>query len=112
MPTFHVFWSAPVLGSSATTVFCPLTAAYRVDLSGEYAVCPVSAACPLTVGIETVVGVPSVPSWLTGKRARPVCCGSQRTFPSGEYVAPSWPTVPSVSFWLTVAALPTVHTSL
>ena len=37
MPTFHVCLTAPLLGSSATTVFCPLIAAYRVKPSGEYA---------------------------------------------------------------------------
>src|SRR5689334_20060741 len=92
MPTFHFCWTAPVAGLSATTEFCPLIAAYTVDPSGEYAIWPTRAAWPLTVGIATVVAVPSVPSGLTGNRVRPVCCGSQRTLPSGEYAGPSWPT--------------------
>src|ERR1700749_1261035 len=108
MPTFHVRSTAPVLGSIATTVFCPLIAAYRVDPSGEYLVWPTRAEWPLTAGIGTLVGVPSVPSGLTGNRFRPFCSGSQRTLPSGEYVGPSCPTVPSDNFWLTVA-VPTVQ---
>ena len=89
MPTFHVCSIAPVLGSSATTVFCPLIAAYSVEPSGEYVVCPTRAEWPFTTGIETVVGVPSVPSALTGNRLRPFCSGSQRNLPSGEYVGPT-----------------------
>ena len=89
MPTFHVCLIAPVVGSSATTVFCPLIAAYSVDPSGEYLVWPTRAEWPFTAGIETVVGVPSVPSALTGNRVRPFCSGSQRNLPSGEYVGPS-----------------------
>src|SRR5215470_4835757 len=112
MPTFHFCLTAPVVGSSATTVFCPLIAAYKVDPSGEYLVCPTRAEWPFTAGIETVVGVPSVPSSLTGNRLKPFCCGSQRTLPSGEYVGPSCPTVLSVSFWLTAVAVPAVQMSL
>src|SRR3954469_14114490 len=112
MPTFHVCRTAPVVGSSATTVFCPLSAAYRVEPSGEYLVWPTRAEWPFTAGIGTLIGVPSVPSGLTGNRLRPSCPGSQRNLPSGEYVGPSWPTVPSASFWLTPAALPTVHITL
>src|SRR3954451_524406 len=111
MPTFHVCLTAPVAGSSAATVFCPLIAAYRVEPSGEYLVWPTRAEWPLTAGIGTLVGVPSVPSGLTGKRARPFCSGSHRSLPSGEYVGPSWPTVPSVSRRLTPEALPTVQMS-
>src|SRR5215471_12398747 len=112
MPTFHVCSTEPVLGSSATTVFCPLIAAYRVDPSGEYFIWPTSAARPLTVGIEKVVGVPSVPSALTGNRDTAVCSGSQRNLPSGEYVGPSWPLVPLVNLSLTPDAVPTVQISL
>src|SRR3954452_4382244 len=112
MPTFHVCPITPVLGSSATTVFCPLTAAYRVDLSGEYAIWPVSAACPLAVGMVYVTGVPSVPSLLTGKRLRPVCSGTHSILPLGEYVGPSWPTVAFVNRWLALAAVPTDQISL
>src|SRR5690348_5717293 len=112
MPTFHVFSIAPVFGSSAMTVFWPLIAAYRVDPSGEYVVWPTRAEWPLTTGIETVVGVPRVPSALTGNRLRPFCCASQSNLPSGEYVGPSWPTVPSVSFRLTADAVPAVQMSL
>src|SRR5215831_19186383 len=68
VPTFHVCLTAPVVGSSATTVFCPLSAAYRVDPSGEYLIWPTRAEWPFTFGIETVVGVPRVPSALTAKR--------------------------------------------
>ena len=53
-------------------MFCPLIAAYSVDPSGEYVVWPTRAEWPFTVGIETVVGVPSVPSALTGNRAQAV----------------------------------------
>jgi hypothetical protein len=62
---------------------------------------------PPTVGIVKVVGVPSVPSALTGNRLIAVCSGTQRTEPSGEYVGPSWPTVPFVNRWLTPEAVPT-----
>src|SRR5215469_13120720 len=99
MPTFHVCSIAPVVGSSATTVFCPLSAAYRVDPSGEYFVCPTSAERPFTTGIEIVVGGPRVPSALTGNRVRPFCSGSQRKLPSGEYVGPVCPTLPSERPW-------------
>src|SRR5262245_45242107 len=92
MPTFHFCRTAPVVGLSAATVFCPLIATYTVDPSGEYAIWPTRAARPLTVGIENVVAVPRVPSALTGSRVTPVCCGSQRNLPSGEYVGPSCPT--------------------
>src|SRR5215467_3966972 len=112
MPTFHVCSTAPVLGLSATTVFCPLIAAYRVDTSGEYLVWPTSAERPFTAGIEKRVGVPRVPSGLTGNRVRASCSGSQRNLPSGEYVGPSCPTVPSDNFWLAPDALPTVQMSL
>src|ERR1700754_1566331 len=112
MPTFHVCWIAPVSGLSDTTVFWPLTAAYNVALSGEYAIWPVSGACPLTVGIVTVVGVPSVPSLLTGNRLRPVCSGTQSIFPLGEYVGAVWPTVPLVNRWLAEAEVPTDQISL
>src|SRR4051794_5015119 len=101
MPTFQVCLITPVVGSSATTVFCPLIAAYRVDPSGEYLVWPTRADRPFTTGIGTEVGVPSVPSELTANRVRPFRSGSQRRVPSGEYVGPSCPTVPSVSRWLT-----------
>src|SRR6478735_4603816 len=109
MPTFHVCLTAPVVGSSALTVFCPLIAAYRVDPSGEYLIWPTSAAWPLTVAIETVVGAPTVPSALTGNRARAVCSGSQRNLPSGEYVGPSWPTVPLLILRLFPALVPTLQ---
>ena len=112
MPTFQVCSIAPVLGLSATTVFCPLRAAYSVDPSGEYLVWPTRAEWPFTIGIETVVGVPSVPSASTGNRVSPFCCGSQRNLPSGEYIGPSCPTVPSASFWLIAGALPTVQMSV
>src|SRR5215472_16022683 len=106
MPTFHVGSSAPVLGSSATTVFCPLSAAYRVDTSGEYVIWPTSAELGVgvrllperwvpTFGSGNRVGVPRVRSGLTGKRATASCSGSQRNLPSGEYVGPSCPTVGS-----------------
>ena len=123
MPTFHVCSTVPVLGSSATTVFCPLSAAYRVDPSGEYVVWPTSAELGVgvrllperwvpTVGSGKRVGVPRVPSALTGNRVRASCSGSQRYLPSGEYVGPSWPTVPSDRVWLTPDAVPTVQMSL
>ncbi len=112
MPTFHVCSTAPVLGSSATTLFCPLSAAYRVDPSGEYLVWPTSAEWPFTTGSEMRVGVPRAPSGLTGNRVRPFCSGSQRNLPSGEYVGPSCPTVPSDKVWLTPDAVPTVQMSL
>src|SRR5215469_15372984 len=100
MPTFQVCSTAPVLGSRATTVFCPLSAAYRVDPSGEYAVWPTSAELATgvrllparwlpTLGSEKRTGVPRVPSGLTGNRLRASCSGSQRNLPSGEYVGPS-----------------------
>src|SRR4051794_10442374 len=112
MPTFHVRSTAPVPGSSATTVFCPLIAAYRVDPSGEYLVWPTRPEWPFTGGIEMLAGVPSVPSALTGNRARAFCSGSQRNLPSGEYVGPSWPTVPFVKRWLTPDLVPTVQMRL
>src|SRR5215813_13964260 len=112
MPTFHVCLTAPVVGSSASTVFCPLSAAYSVDPSGEYLIWPTSAE--LGVGVRLLperwvptlwsgkrVGVPRVPSAVTGNRVRVSCCGSQRNLPSGEYVGPSCPTVPSESVWFT-----------
>src|SRR5262249_13828567 len=109
MPTFPVCLAEAVVGSVAPTGFCPLIGAYRVDPSGEYLICPTKAAWPLTVGIEKVVGVPSVPSALTGNRDTAVCSGSQRKWPSGEYVGPSWPTVPFVNLWLTPDAVPTLQ---
>jgi hypothetical protein len=112
MPTFHVCSTAPVLGSNATTVFCPLMAAYRVDPSGENLVWPTRAEWPFTFGIEMRVGVPRVPSALTGNRLSASCSGSQRNLPSGEYVGPSCPTVPSDSLWLIADAVPTVQMSL
>src|SRR5215475_1490601 len=112
MPTFHVCSTAPVVGSSATTVFCPLIAAYRVDPSGEYLVWPTRAERPLTAAIGKRVGVPRVPSALTGNRDSAFCSGSHRNLPSGEYVGPSWPTLPSESLWLTADAVPTVQMSL
>src|SRR4051812_8036961 len=112
MPTFHVCPTAPLAGSSATTVFCPLIAAYRTDPSGEYLVCATRAEWPFTTGIGTVVGVPSVPSALTANRVRPFCWGSQRNFPSGEYVGPSCPTLLLASFWLTPEAVPALEISL
>src|SRR5215813_1509175 len=112
MPTFHVCSTAPVVGSSATTVFCPLIAAYRVDPSGEYLVWPTRAERPLTTGIEKVVGVPTLPSGLTANRVRPFCSGSQRNLPSGEYVGPSCPVVRLVNLRLTPDAVPTVQMSL
>src|SRR5215469_10047114 len=71
MPTFHVCSTTPVLGSRTTTLFCPLSAAYRVDPSGEYVVWPTSAELGVedrllperwlpTVGSEKRVGVPRV----------------------------------------------------
>src|SRR6516165_8511463 len=123
MPTFHVCSTAPVLGSIATTVFCPLSAAYRVDPSGEYLVWPTSAELGVgvrllperwlpTVGSEKRVGVPRVPSGLTGNRVTASFSGSQRNLPSGEYVGPSCPTVGSGRTSLFADALPTVQMSL
>src|SRR5215475_3245901 len=123
MPTFQVCSTTPVLGSSATTVFCPLSAAYTADPSGEYAIWPTSAE--LGVGVRPLperwlptrasgkrVGVPRVPSGLTGNRVTASCSGSQRNLPSGEYVGPSCPTVPSDRLWLRPDAEPTVQMSL
>src|SRR5215469_1582852 len=123
MPTVHVFSTAPVVGSSATTVFCPLSAAYRVDPSGEYVIWPTSAELgvgvrPLperwlpTLGSGKRAGVPRVPSGLTGNRVTAFCSGSQRNLPSGEYVGPSCPAVPSDRLWLTPDTEPTVQMSL
>src|SRR6516165_1625199 len=123
MPTFHVCSTAPVVGSSATTVFCPLSAAYRVDPSGEYTVWATSAELgvgvrPLperwlpTVGSGKRAGVPRVPSGLTGNRVRASFSGSQRNLPSCEYVGPSCPTVPSDRTSLFAELLPTVQMSL
>src|SRR5918997_182499 len=106
MPTFHVCSIAPLLGSSATTVFCPLIAAYRVKPSGEYLIWPTSAERPFTRGIAMLVGAPSVPSALTPNRVTASCWGSQRNLPSGEYVGPSWPTLLLLSLWLTPDAVP------
>src|SRR5262245_12460347 len=91
----------------ALTVFCPLIAAYRVEPSGEYLTWPTSATRPLTCRIGTLVGAPTVPSALTGYRARAVCSGTQRNLPSGEYVGPSVPTVLLVNLRLTPDAVPT-----
>src|SRR3954451_9765380 len=91
MPTFHVCSTAPEVGSTATTVFCPFSATYSTDPSGEYAVFPTRADRPFTLGSENEVGAPSVPSALTGNRVSASCCGNQRNFPSGEYVGASWP---------------------
>ena len=55
MPTSQVCVTVPVDGSIATTVFWPLTAAYSVEPSGEYAMPAVSAFLPSWVGIETLV---------------------------------------------------------
>src|SRR5215813_13528098 len=123
MPTFHVCLTAPVVGSSATTVFCPLSAAYTVDPSGEYLIWPTSAELGVgvrllperwlpTFGREKRVGVPRVPSGLTANRVTASCSGSQRNLPSGEYVGPSGPTVPSERVWLTPDTFPTVQMSL
>ena len=123
MPTFQVCSTAPVPGSSATTLFCPLSAAYRVDPSGEYTDWPTSAELGVgvralperwlpTVGSGNRAGAPRVPSALTGNRVSASCSGSQRNLPSGEYVGPSCPTVVSARVWLTPAALPTVQMSL
>src|SRR6266508_2571632 len=71
MPTFHVCLTAPLLGSNATTVFCPLIAAYRVDSSGEYLIWPTRAERPFTLGIGMLVGAPSEPSALLAARNRP-----------------------------------------
>src|ERR1700750_3360558 len=120
MPTFHVCSTVPVLGSSATTVFCPLSAAYRVDPSGEYVIWPTSAELATrvwllpegwlpTVGSGKRVGAPRVPSGLTGNRVTASCSGSQRNLPSGEYVGPTCPTVVSDRVWLTPDTLPTVQ---
>src|SRR6476620_5783355 len=109
MQTFQLWVIAPVDGSIASTVFWPLIGTYSVDPSAEYTDLPGRAFAPPTVGSATFVGVPSVPSLLTGKRVRWVAWDSQRNFPSGEYVGPSWPTVPSDSFWLTPDAEPTVQ---
>src|ERR1700739_936868 len=122
MPTFHVCSIAPVSGSGATTVFRPLSAAYRVDPSGEYVIWPTSAELGTvlrllperwlpTVGSGKRVGAPRVPSGLTGNRDTASCSGSQRNLPSGEYVGPSCPTVPSDRVWLTPDAVPTVQIS-
>src|SRR3984885_13660148 len=123
MPTFQVCSTAPVLGSSATTVFCPLSAAYSVDPSGEYTIWPTSAELgvgvrPLperwlpAVGSEKRTGVPRVPSEVTGNRVTASCSGSHRNWPSGEYVGPICPTVPSDRLWLTPGAEPTAQMSL
>src|SRR5579863_7115704 len=123
MPTAHVCSTAPVAGSIATTVFCPLSAAYRVDPSGEYAIWATSAQLGVgvralperwlpTVGSEKRVGVPRVPSELTGNRVTASISGSQRNLPSGAYVGPSCPTVGSDRTWLFADALPTVQMSL
>jgi len=45
---------------------------------------------------------------LTANRVSPFVSGSHRNLPSGEYVGPSWPTLPSDSFWFTNDAEPTV----
>src|SRR5919109_3331146 len=111
MPTFHVCLTAPVLGSYATTVFCPLIAAYRVEPSGEYVIWPTRARWLPTLGIEKLVGAPSVPSALTPNRVTASCCGSQRNLPSGEYVGPSCPTLLLLSLWLTPDAVPAVQMS-
>src|SRR5262245_47483624 len=112
MPTFHVCLTAPLLGSSATTVFCPLIAAYSVKPSGEYVIWPTRAERLFTFGIAKLVGAPSVPSALTPNRVTASCCGSHRSLPSGEYVGPSWPTELLDSFWLAADAVPAVQTSL
>src|SRR5215467_10647575 len=112
MPTFQVCSTTPVVGSSATTVFCPFIAAYNVDPSGEYVIWATRAERPLTFGIANDVGAPSVPSAFTGNRVILSCCGSQRKLPSGEYVGPSWPTVRSVYRSLIPEAVPTVQMSL
>src|SRR5262245_47463989 len=112
MPTFHVCLTTPVPGSNAMTVFCPLIAAYRVDPSGENLVWPTRAERPFTAGIETLVGVLTLPSALTGNRVSASCWGSQRNLPSGEYVGPSWPVVRLVYLRLTPDAVPTVQTTL
>jgi hypothetical protein len=59
-----------------------------------------------------VVGVPRLPSALTGNRVRLFSCEIQRNLPSGEYVGFSCPTLPSEYFWLTNDAVPTVQISL
>jgi hypothetical protein len=89
MPTFHVCLMAPLSGSIATTVFCPLIAAYTVKPSGEYLIWPTRAERPFTFGIAKVVGAPSVPSALTGNLLTASCSGTQRYRLSGEYVGPS-----------------------
>jgi hypothetical protein len=89
MPTFHLCLTAPLAGSSATTVFCPLIAAYREEPSGEYLIWATSAERPFSTGNGILVGAPSVPSALTPNRVTASCCGSQRNLPSGEYVGPS-----------------------
>src|SRR4051794_23532852 len=101
MPTFHDCLIAPVAGSSARTVFWPFAATYNVEPSEEYTDLAGSADAPFTVGSETVVGTPRVPSLLTGNRARPLVSGNHSTDPSGEYVGPSWPTLPLEIFSLT-----------
>ena len=104
-------------------MFCPLSAAYRVDPSGEYLVWATSAELGVgvrllperwlpTVGSGKGAGVPRVPSGLTGNRVRASFSGSQRNLPSGEYVGPSCPTVVSDRIWLTPVTLPTVQMSL
>ena len=65
-----------------------------------------------TVGYGKRAGVPRVPSALTGNRVRASCSGSQRNLPSGEYVGPTCPTVPSARVWLIKDAEPTVQMSL
>src|SRR5690242_6072050 len=100
MPTFQVCSTAPVVGLMATTLFCPLSAAYSVEPSGAYLTWPTSAELATllrslperwvpTVGSGKRVGVPRVPSALTGNRVSASCSGSQRNLPSGEYVGPS-----------------------
>ena len=115
MPTFQVCLTAPVVGVDRHHGVLPVDGTYRVDPSGEKAG---SGPAQGRVAVSTfgqrhrgrraqrAVGVDGEPGQAV------LLCDSQRNLPSGEYVGPSWPTVPSVSFWLTADALPTVQISL
>ena len=106
MPTFQVCLIVPAGRSIATTVFWPLTAAYRVDPSGENAIPAVSARRPFASGIAILVPAAKLPSALTGNLVIPVALGMKRKLPSGEYSGLSWPTVLSDRRMLTPAAVP------
>ena len=56
---------APVAALMATTVFCPLTAEYTVDPSGENTALPTRACFAPCAGIEIWTGLASEPSGFT-----------------------------------------------